>query len=92
MTRKDVIRNIVLHSLKFNNNKGLFSWKSAFPYLANNPKAKEKLLITDYKEENKTIWAYPTAKLKNEINELLNSEKLKYRSKQHVIRFFEEEF
>ena len=97
MTKKDIIKDIVLRKLKFHFKendwefKGLFSWREAFPYLVNNPNAKEKLLITDYKEENKTIWAKPTKEfLENEILPLLKS--ISYKNVKHQIEFIEYKF
>ena len=93
MKKIDIIRELCLRKLKFHHNeewqiKGLFSWKDALPFLVSNVNAKEKLLITDYKEENKTIWAIPTKEfLEGEILPLLK--KISYKDLNGQIAYLE---
>lgn len=94
MKKIDIIKDLCLRKLKFHYNeedwqiKGLFSWKEALPFLVSNVNAKEKLLITDYKEENKTIWAIPTKEfLEGEILPLLK--KISYKDLNGQISYIE---
>ena len=84
MTKRDIVEDIVYRKLNFHLEeedyelKGLFSWNKVFPYLVSNPNAKEKLLITDYTKENKTIWAKPTEEFKKELEEIIEKRKNVY--------------
>ena len=81
MSKKCIVEDIVYRKIRFHLKddkyelKGLFSWGTAFPYLISNPNAKEKLLVTEYCKENKTIWAKPTEEFKKQLEEIIQKRK-----------------